>query len=54
MTDFSEFSLLAVAFPKIRERLQWNNDAALYVYYASGDCLISNMGVNRGKVQSII
>ena len=22
MTDFSEFSLLAVAFPKIRERLQ--------------------------------
>ena len=40
--------------PTKSQRHLWNNDAALYVYYASGDCLISNMGVNRGKVRSII
>ena len=40
--------------PQKSQRHLWDNDAALYVYYATGDCLISNVGVNRRKVRSII
>ena len=40
--------------PQKASAIYGDNNAALYVYYATGDCVISNVGVNRRKVRSII